>query len=385
MLIVKDPLYGFISIEEPFKSLIETNYFQRLRNIKQLGQSYLIYPSANHTRFEHSIGAFFLAGKAVENYDIKNSKEFKAATLLHDVGHYPFSHSIETTIKQISGKGHEKQSIDLIKNTKIADILEKAGLNVDLVCSLIEGRGKFANLISGQVDVDRLDYLRRDSYYTGVAYGVVESDLILRNISVRDNDYIVEMKYLPAIESVLIARYLMFSMVYMHHRTIAANTMLRSAFVAALDSKEIIADDLIKFDDIDLISRLRSSKTIASSMVRLINTRELYREAVTFKKEDFESLEKIENIENIREIEKKISQDLRIENHEILINIQGFPKHKSSRILIGPPFKNLDEISLLVNSLNSAEWNHWFVGIYCPEKYVKKVESKRDMIKSYLA
>ncbi len=385
MFVIKDPLYGFISIEEPFNSLIETKYFQRLRNIKQLGQSYLIYSSANHTRFEHSIGTFFLSGKAIENNEIEYKNEFMAAALLHDVGHYPFSHSIEKTIKQINGKGHENQSIDLIRNTEIADILCKFGLNIDLICNLIEGKGKYGSLISGQIDVDRLDYLRRDSYYTGVAYGVIDSDIILKNISIRGEDYIADIKYLPAFESILIARYLMYSMVYMHHRTIAANTMLRTAFINALESEEIDVNDLIKFDDIDLISKLRTSGTVASKLVRLINTRELYREAIVFKKEDFDSLDKIENIINVREIENKIAGELDIENHEVLINIQGFPKVQNTRILISPSLGRLDEISYLVKSLSSAEWSHWFAGVYCPEKYVKKVGSMKDRIRSYLA
>ncbi|MFA6096588.1 MAG: HD domain-containing protein [Candidatus Paceibacterota bacterium] len=383
-MILKDPLYGFISIGEPFKSLMDTEQFQRLRNIKQLGQSYIVYSSANHTRFEHSIGTYYLAQKVAENNAIENKDEFIAAALLHDIGHYPFSHSIEKAVRQLTEKGHEQQSIEIIRNTNISKILRDHGLDIELICNYIEGKGKYASLISGQIDVDRMDYLKRDSYYTGVAYGIIESDVIINNYTIKGDDYIADIKYLPAFESVLIARYLMYSMVYMHHRTIIANTMLRSAFIEALNNGDFKIEKLIEFDDIDLISRFRSSSSPAKQLMDAITKRNLYKEAIIFSKDDFEDAGKMIGYDKVQEVEALIAKELKLNRYEVLINIMGFPKSNKSRILISPSMKKLEDISPIVSSLNMAEWNHWFAGVYCQEKDIDKIRQKKDMIRSYL-
>lgn len=395
MIFLKDPLYGFISIEEPFKSLIETKEFQRLRNIKQLGQSYLIYPSANHSRFEHSVGVFYLAQKMADKFFMPDlsmgdkkefsRKEFMAAALLHDIGHYPFSHAIEKSIGLINNMTHENQAINIIKSTGISRILEKANLDVNAVCGLIEGEGKFGKLISGQIDVDRLDYLKRDSYYTGVAYGVVEIDVIIKTLTIKGKKYFVDEKYLPAFESILLSRYLMYSMVYMHRKTLIANIMLQAAFREALGAGEICADKLVEIDDIDFIGILRSSRTAAKDLIEQISQRNLYKEAIIFRKEDLmENINKVKNIKDISKIEKNIAGELKIKDHEILINILKFPTERKSEIIISPSGQNLEEISPIVQSLNMAEWNHWFVGVYCPEKHINKVKKAKKMIREYL-
>ncbi|MBU4141703.1 HD domain-containing protein [Patescibacteria group bacterium] len=393
MIILKDPLYGFISLEEPFKSLIETEQFQRLRNIKQLGLSYLIYPSAHHSRFEHSIGAFYLAQKIIEKISTEKAirkdkilygKEFMAAALLHDIGHYPFSHAIEKSIGLLNGASHEQQTINIIRRGKIAEVIKKSKLNIGIICDFIKGGGKFGKLISGQIDVDRLDYLKRDSYYTGVAYGVIEVDVIIKSMEVVGKKYFVDEKYLPAFESILISRYLMYSMVYMHRKTLIANNMLRAAFEKAISAGEILPDEIAKFDDIDFIAKLRSSKTAAKNLINQISNRDLYQEAIIFKKEDLPNFKKIKNIKNISKIEKIIADRLEIKNYEILINILNFPKISESEILIAPSGKNLEKASPMVKALNEAEWNHWLIGVYCPKKHLKKIKKARSLIKKYL-
>lgn len=384
MVILKDPLYGFINIDAPFDDLIETEYFQRLRNIKQLGQSYLIYPSANHSRFEHSIGAFYLAKKFTEKLKMEYKNEFIAAALLHDIGHYPFSHAIEKYIEMLNGVKHENQTLNLIKNTRIADILKKRKLNIGVIRDLILGKGKYGKLISGEIDVDRLDYLKRDSYYTGVAYGVIEIDVILKSISMKEKNYIADIKYLPAFESILISRYLMYSMVYMHHKTVIANAMLRAAFMEAFKEGEILIDDLFKYDDVDFIGILRNSRSAASKIIHQVAMRNFYEEAIIFKKDDLDDLERLKNLKAIIEAEKNIAAELGIKNYELLINILNFPKTRKSEILINPSGQNLEKISPIVKSLNGAEWNHWFIGVYCPKHCLKKVKAAKKMIKDCL-
>lgn len=392
-MILKDPLYGFIGIDEPFKSLIETEQFQRLRDIKQLGLSYLIYPSANHNRFEHSIGAFYLAQKIIERISAKKaaqagkitySQEFMAAALLHDIGHYPFSHAIEKSIGLANGASHEQQTINIIRRGRIAEIIKKSKLNINIICDFINGKGKFGKLIAGQIDVDRLDYLKRDSYYTGVAYGVVETDVIIKNMTIKNKSYVIDEKYLPAFESILISRYLMYSMVYMHHRTLIADNMLRAAFREAISAREILPEEIANFDDIDFIAKLRSSETMAKELIKQVMARNLYQEAIIFKKEDLPNFEKIKKIKDISEAEKIIAEKLKIKKYEILINILNFPKIRESEIFITPSGQSLENASPIVKALNSAEWNHWFIGVYCPKKYLKKVKKARKMIVDYL-
>ncbi|MDP3057748.1 MAG: HD domain-containing protein [bacterium] len=395
MIILKDPLYGFISLEEPFKSLIETKQFQRLRNIKQLGQSYLIYPSANHTRFEHSIGTFYLAQRIAEKIVAEDKlafgkndsrrNEFLAAALLHDIGHYPFSHSIEKAIGSANGATHEEQAIKIIHTTEIGKILKKAEMDPGIICDLIKGKGKFGGLIAGQIDADRLDYLKRDSYYTGVAYGVIETDVIIKNLTVDGRKYFIDEKFLPAFESILISRYLMYSMVYMHRKTLIANSMLQAAFYEALAAGEIDPDQLTEFDDIDFISVLRRSKTAAKDLINRISNRKLYGEAIIFRKEDLaDGLDNIKKIKDTLEIEKNIARDLKIKNHEILINILKIPKFSESEIFVNPTGQELEKISPFVKALGLAEWNHWFIGIYCPKDQIEKVKKAKNQIKRYL-
>lgn len=396
MMILKDPLYGFIGIDEPFKSIIETEQFQRLRNIKQLGLSYLIYPSANHSRFEHSIGAYYLAQKIIERISAEKKKaakikkipyknEFMAAALLHDIGHYPFSHAIEKSIELANGASHEQQTVNIIRRGKIAEIIKKSKLNIDIICDFINGKGKFGKLIAGQIDVDRLDYLKRDSYYTGVAYGVIEVDVITKHMEVAGEKYFVEEKFLPAFESILIARYLMYSMVYMHRKTLIANNMLRAAFREMILTGEILPKEIAKFDDIDFIAKLRSSKTIAKKLVHQVTNRDFYQEAIIFKKEDLPNFEKIKDISKI---EDTIADCLKIKNYEILINILNFPIRRptdgQSEILIAPAGQSMENASPIVKALNSAEWNHWFVAIYCPKKHLKKIKKAQNLIKKCL-
>jgi len=260
-------------------------------------------------------------------------------------------------------------------------------MNVGRVCDLIQGRGKFGKLISGQIDVDRLDYLKRDSYYTGVAYGVIETDVIIKNLSISGENYLAGIKYLPALESILISRYLMYSMVYMHHKTIIANTMLRAAFSEASEAGEISADNLVKFDDIDLISRLRDSKTPARRLISCLDRRKFYEEALVFRKTDFNNLGKLIGLQEVQKVEREIAEDLKLKNYELLINILRFPKFKDSKIIIdvGAGKKQpLEQISPLLNALNAAEWNHWFIGVYCPKKHLKRVIKARNAIKKRL-
>jgi HD superfamily phosphohydrolase len=228
--IINDPVYGFISIPGDFVfDLIEHPWFQRLRNIKQLGLTSLVYPGANHSRFQHGLGALHLMNMAIATLRSKgviiSPAEEEAtliAILLHDAGHGPFSHALENSI--ISGISHEDISLLLMRQLN-----EKYSGKLDLAIEIFRGtysRKFLHELISGQMDMDRLDYLRRDSFFTGVIEGSVGSDRIIRMLNVVDDNLVVDEKGIYSLEKFLIARRLMYWQVYMHKTVLSSESLL---------------------------------------------------------------------------------------------------------------------------------------------------------------
>ncbi|MEO6150235.1 MAG: HD domain-containing protein [Mucilaginibacter sp.] len=245
--IINDPVYGFISIQDGLVfSLIEHPYFQRLRHIKQLGLTHLVYPGSLHTRFHHAIGAMYLMDMAIETlrnkgHDISEAEEEAViiAILLHDIGHGPFSHALEHTI--VDGISHE--DISALLMTKLNDYFN-GGLTMAI--DIFNGtypRSFLHQLVSGQLDMDRLDYLNRDSFFTGVTEGLVGSDRIIKMLNIRDDEIVVEEKGIYSVEKFLIARRLMYWQVYLHKTVIAAEQALAKILVRArelaLQGKEL--------------------------------------------------------------------------------------------------------------------------------------------------
>ncbi len=223
-------MYGFISIPtELIFDLIEHRYFQRLRYIKQLGMTHMVYPGALHTRFHHAIGAMHLMGMAIETlknkgHEISNEEEEAViiAILLHDIGHGPFSHALEETIVQ--GISHEDISSMLMNKLN-----EQFNGRLSMAIEIFTGTYKrdfLHQLVSSQLDMDRMDYLNRDSFFTGVSEGVISSDRIIKMLNVKDDHVAVEEKGIYSVEKFLIARRLMYWQVYLHKTVIAAELLL---------------------------------------------------------------------------------------------------------------------------------------------------------------
>ncbi|WP_291399630.1 HD domain-containing protein [Daejeonella sp.] len=228
--IINDPVYGFITIpSELVFDLIQHPYFQRLRYIKQLGMTHLVYPGALHTRFHHALGAMHLMGLALETIKSKGQaisfEEEQAVTiaiLLHDIGHGPFSHALEHTI--VDGVSHEHISTLLMDNLN-HEFDGKLGLALEIFNNRYHKKFLY-QLVSGQLDLDRMDYLNRDSFFTGVSEGVISFDRIIKMLDVVDDQLVVEEKGIYSIEKFLIARRLMYWQVYLHKTVIAAEQML---------------------------------------------------------------------------------------------------------------------------------------------------------------
>ena len=228
--IINDPIYGFIHIPSSLVfDIIEHPYFQRLRRINQMGLSYLVFPGAKHTRFEHVLGCVFLMQKTVEMLRFKgiqiSEKEAEGlyiAILLHDIGHGPFSHAMEHSI--VEGISHEEISLRFMQ-----ELNKVFNGKLDTAIAIFQGtypRKFMHQLISGQLDMDRADYLKRDSFYTGVAEGNINSERLISMLNVRNDELVVEEKGLYSVEKFLIARRLMYWQVYLHKTSVVAEQIL---------------------------------------------------------------------------------------------------------------------------------------------------------------
>lgn len=253
--IVNDPVYGFININNDLIfDLIEHPWFQRLRRIRQLGLTYLVYPGSVHTRFQHALGAAYLMGQAINVIRSKGHKitdeEAEAVTiaiLLHDIGHGPFSHALEYSL--IEHHTHENLS-ELIMSELNNQFKGRLSLAIEIFKNRYHKKFLF-QLVSGQLDMDRLDYLKRDSFFTGVTEGGVGSDRIIKMLSVADDNLVLEAKGIYSIEQFLIARRLMYWQVYLHKTVLSAETLLVNALKRAkklaLEGQQMFATPALQF------------------------------------------------------------------------------------------------------------------------------------------
>ncbi|MDR0724984.1 MAG: HD domain-containing protein [Prevotellaceae bacterium] len=253
--IINDPVHGFITVSSPLiYSILEHPYFQRLRSIKQLGLTYLVYPGACHNRFQHALGAMHLMGRALNTLKDKGHEithqemEMALATiLLHDIGHGPFSHTLESSI--VEGISHETISMIFLEQ-----LSKEFNGKLDLAIEIFSKRYKkrfFNELVSGQLDVDRLDYLRRDSFFSGVVEGMIGIERIISMLDVHDDELVIEAKGIYSIEKFLISRRLMYWQVYLHKTVLSAEIVLmqifRRAKYLARNGEKLFASPALSF------------------------------------------------------------------------------------------------------------------------------------------
>ncbi len=280
--IIQDTINGPIKIDGIYSDIIDSPYFQRLRYIKQLGLCYLVFPGANHTRFEHSIGTMFMAREISGTLKIDDER-LQLAALLHDIGHPPLSHGIEEVFYDLYKTKHEDLTLKIIKGEKpygdssIPDILKKYGYDPDEIGKIAIGESKknslLSNIISGSIDVDEIDYLRRDAFFCGVTIGNIDYKRIFNTVKIEDNKIVGEEKSITNIESAIITRILMYNSVYFHKTCRIAQKMFGYAYY---DSDDRNIDDL-KLNDFELINKLLNGKS--KNMVKNILKRNLYKTA----------------------------------------------------------------------------------------------------------
>lgn len=278
--IINDPIYGFIHIPSTLVfDIIEHPYFQRLRRINQMALSYLVFPGAKHTRFEHVLGCVFLMQKTVEMLRFKgvqiSDKEAEGlyiAILLHDIGHGPFSHAMEHSI--VEGISHEEISLRFMQ-----ELNKVFNGKLETAIAMFQGtypRKFMHQLISSQLDMDRADYLKRDSFYTGVAEGNINSERLISMLNVRNDELVVEEKGLYSVEKFLIARRLMYWQVYLHKTSVAAEQilirLLNRAKELVQQGQELTMSTALAFFVKNKISKNNFSQEVLEMFARLDDT-----------------------------------------------------------------------------------------------------------------
>lgn len=257
----RDPIYGFIGLNSKELELLGTPVVQRLRRIKQLGNTHLVYPSACHSRFEHILGVLHIATRMAQKLGLNDDEIeiIRYAALLHDIGHGPMSHNFETILESINNRkiSHEDITLKIIGNDKEIDRI--LGNKKEDVLFLFDDTNETANreIISGNIDADRLDYLRRDSYHIGVAYGIFDLERILHTINKKkdgERSYITVLrKGMDALENYRLARYLMHTQVYYHHVRVISDSMLQRAIQVAIRDG-VLNKRILNFDDANFLA-----------------------------------------------------------------------------------------------------------------------------------
>ena len=290
MKVIRDPLWNNIRVEPLALRLIDTAAFQRLRYVRQLGLAFLVYPGASHSRFEHALGTYHLARRALalleERGDLRRvgdtaCAEIRLAALLHDIGHYPFSHALE----EIGALHHEEVARPLIAGGEVGDLLrsELGGDGPERIVELIRGRSAnpLQGLISGSLDLDKIEYLRRDALMCGVPYGDIDADRLLNSlvlIAPEPRRIGIQEKGLSALESLLFAKYQMYRNVYWHHAVRSATAMYKRLVSDALDAGSLTAGQLASYTDEGLLLGLEA--TGGHPLLARLRERRLYKRAL---------------------------------------------------------------------------------------------------------
>lgn len=381
MKVIRDAIHGNIEISEEEIGIIDSIEVQRLRRIRQLGMAYLVYPGANHTRFEHSLGVMHLAGRVSESLGLgeDEKKLLRISGLLHDIGHMPLSHALEDLVRDYYGVTHTSLSEKIIKEMDLGNFSNRE------VISIVRGEGELGKIISSPLDVDRADYLVRDSHYTGVAYGVIDLERLIQSFEISNGKVVLSEKGIKAAETLLFARFAMYPTVYLHHVSRIADAMLTRAVLSCFLDRTLSIEELSKMDDFDLISFLRRQEGIPSKIMRMIDERNLYKRVVYLSRMDmdddfFELLTNLRSngIKKIVEIENELASEFNLRNGDLLIDVFPSPSFEEAEVLVKyrGEMKALEEVSFLAKVLSWASWDYWRFGIYVPKEIRKNLSEE---------
>lgn len=379
MKIIKDPVHGYVEVDEFALSLLDSPPLQRLRYVRQLGFSYLVYPGANHTRFEHSLGTMFLADVACRRFLLPDDERtlVTAAALLHDIGHGPFSHASEPLMELFLNRTHD--DIRTIVEEQAGSILRASGIDPEELCAVVQGKHPLSGIIHGDLDVDRMDYLLRDAYYTGAPYGTVDAQRLIRHLIRTPEGTVLDENGVNAAESLLIARTLMRPSVYYHHVSRIGESMFQLAMLAHLEDKgREEARQILHMDDATCLhTLLNSDKTVSRDLANRLYGRRLYKRALSAGSDQMNiaAFQEGISLEKVREFAARIAESAGVLPHEVLVDIPSIP----SELSLGVRVKNrhtvvaFEEISPRIRTLNATRRDQWRLGVYTLPEYREQV------------
>ena len=398
---IKDPIHGYIRISETERTIVDTRPVQRLRRLRQLAGSEFVYPAANHSRFEHVLGAMHLAGSLSDvlptHLDAHDREQLRLAALLHDVGHGPFSHVFEPLMVKHLKKTHEDFVPWLVNETEVADKLSKAGFDARKVGLLAVGRLRdrrrpyLDQIISSSVDIDKMDFLVRDSFHTGAGYGSIDVHRFLYTMDIINGNLSVDGRAVATLESFLLARLESFRTIYFHRASRAVQIMLVQALEAAKDELDLLTydkpDDYLKLDDYKVWTELKDCKE-SRRIMQDLEARRLLKCA--YEKTVFAPEELVSNVitnETVRQnVQSEIARKAKIKSEEVSIDVPTLPSvpyHNAVEIqpldipvfTRGPTGKKqivqLSEVSRVIGVLRTF-MN--LVRVYTKEQHRTKVE-----------
>ncbi len=387
MKVIRDPIHDYIELDGLALSLVDTPQVQRLRRIHQLGFSNLVYPGANHTRFEHSLGVYHLTGHLAGQVADKDRKELLAAALLHDIGHGPFSHATEELMERYTRKCHDDVE-ELLRKGEISDVLREHSLSPSAIARHIRGETFPGQIINSEIDVDRMDYLVRDAHYTGVAFGLIDHVRLIHELRFNENRLVLNIGGLQAAESLLVSRFLMHPTVYFHHVCRIAESMCVRASEYMIESKALSPHVLHRMDDASLMAEMKNAGGYAAEIARRLEDRRLFKRGLYA---GFDSLGQdiLKHRNNIKRVEKEIAEMAGIEPEYVIVDIPERPHiiEIKAQVMVNGKMIPLDKASSLVSTLSKAAMDNWRLGVFTPAEYREKVgnaardffEAKKDI------
>jgi HD superfamily phosphohydrolase len=419
--IIHDTVHGPIPLSGVLLKLLEAPQVQRLAGVRQLGLAYLVWPGANHTRLEHVVGVAYTARRIAEQVGATPAERHlvEAAGLLHDVGHWPFSHTLEALIHDRFGVDHQDISRQLImeegefrwgRGRSLRAIIEEAGLAPEDVADLVAtppGPGSLSSLhdfapdappkqkhrralpgwlhqiVSGMCDADQMDYLRRDAHYTGVALGMIDIHRLVQTAAVADDTLVFDRSGLHAVEGMIVARDLMYSTVYFHRTARIAETMLERA-VTEFHTDEL--RPIAQFTDGELLAAMRKKGGVAAEIGERLKFRQLYKRAlqVNFDELDEGDMRRLERFTEPaarRQAEREVERACGLPPASVVIDVPPKallkPGGKTSlaglKILDGSKLRPITEMSSIARALQGRRMFDWALLVSCPKPHVERV------------
>lgn len=390
---IRDSIHGNVALDGLALELMALPEIQRLHGIRQLGFTYLVYPGANHTRMEHSLGTYHVAKRMANSVGLeKSDKEIlAAAAFLHDIGHGPFSHTLEYLVHERTGRDHMEITREMIAGKRrladsgggegVRDVLDSHGIDAGDVVSILDGRsGYLSEMVHGPIDADQIDYLLRDAHYTGVAYGVIDFDRLMQTVRIHDGHVVVEKKGISAIESMLVARSLMYSAVYLHKTVRIAELMLMRAV------KRAEPFDFSQMVDGELVEHLKGMGDFQRDIALRLKYRRLFKRAYVRSLSEMDRGEKecLADIDT-EEMEEEIARKAGLDEGYVIVDVPGRdillsePRLKKMDVkILDGEIKPLSGYTPLANALQMRGVTEWGIMVCCPRRDVGKVAAAAE-------